>query len=61
MTTTKQYHAAKKINGWVIDRKGRTKELPWRCWKIDSDFALENRQKSFATKREACLYATTHR
>jgi hypothetical protein len=50
VTTTKEYLESKKINGWVIDRKGRTDALPWRCWRIDSEHELNNRQMSFATK-----------
>lgn len=60
MTTTAEYKAAKKINGWVIDNKGRTDDLPWRCWRIDSDYDLNNRQMSFATRAEAEQYARDH-
>ncbi len=60
MTTTAQYHKARKVNGWVIDRHGRTDELPYRCWRIDSDYDTSNRQMSFATRGEAEEYARTH-
>ncbi len=60
MTTTREYHAAVKVNGWVIDEHGRTDALPWRCWRIDTDTDLNNRQKSFATRQEAEQYAASH-
>ncbi len=60
MTTTKEYLAAEKINGWVIDQSGRTAELPWRCWRIEHDHALNNVQMSFRTRAEAVVYAKSH-
>jgi hypothetical protein len=60
MTTTAEYLAAEKVNGWVIDQKGRTDELCWRCWRLDEGNPFNNRQKSFATKEEAIRYATDH-
>lgn len=61
MTTTKQFHAAtKKVNGWVVDNSGRTADLPWRCWTIDGDHALNNRQMSFRTREKAIAYAESH-
>lgn len=60
MTTTREYHAAPKVNGWVIDKHGRTASLPWRCWRIDNDYVLNNRQMSFKTRQEAVQYAESH-
>jgi hypothetical protein len=60
MTTTADYLSATKVNGWVIDQRGRTAALPWRCWRIDHAGDLNNRQMSFATRAEAVAYAKSH-
>lgn len=61
MTTTREYlDAQDKVNGWVIDRQGRTDELCWRCWRLDEGNPFNNRQMSFPTRQEAVQYAASH-
>lgn len=52
------FDACMKINGWAIDANGRTRELQWRCWKIQD--AFNTREKSFKTRAEAIEYAKAH-
>jgi hypothetical protein len=44
-----------KVAGWAIDNHGRTRDLPWRCWKLTDD-GLNTRERSFATREEAEAY-----